>query len=93
MHRGTAVAQWLRRCATNRKVTRSIGTVIAAWLQTWDLIGPHANPQNATKFPKNLEYIYLFAVKMAYIQPQRKEESSKAFRKRVYHTLHARNRG
>jgi len=65
-----------------------VGTATAAWLQTWDLTGPHTNPPNATKFPKNLAYIYLFAIEMAYIQPQRREES-KAFRKRLYHTIHA----
>jgi hypothetical protein len=72
----------------HRQSTR-VGTATAAWLQTWDLTGPHANPPHATKFPKNLAYIYLFAIEMAYIQPQRKEESSKTFRKRLYHTLHA----
>jgi hypothetical protein len=66
-----------------------VGTATAAWLQTWDLTGPHTNPPNATKFPKNLAYVCLFVIGMAYIQPQRKEESTKAFCKRLYHKLHS----
>jgi len=73
-------------CRTYHQSTR-VGTATAACLQTWDFTGPHANPPNATKIPKNPAYIYLFAIEMAYIQPPRKEP--KAFRKRLYHTLHA----
>jgi len=51
------------------------GTATAAWLQTWNLLGQHANPLHATKFPTKEAYLYVYAVNMAYIQPPEQNET------------------
>jgi len=64
------------------------GSATAAWLQTWNLTGRHANPPHATKFPTKLAYLYVYAVSMAYITPPAHNEAPRCFRRRICTTLH-----
>jgi len=41
----------------------------ATWLREWDLDGPGANPPYIGRIPMTLEYVYRYALDMAYIAP------------------------
>jgi hypothetical protein len=65
------------------------GTGTAARLQTWNLTGRQANPPHATKIPTKLDYLYVYAVNMAYITPPGQNEAPRYFRRRIYALLHS----
>jgi hypothetical protein len=65
-----------------------VRSVTASWLNEWGLTGPLANPPLATRIPIKLAYTYIYAIDMAYVSPPCANESSKAFRRRLYSTLH-----
>jgi len=48
-----------------------------------------ANPQQATKFPTKLAYLYVYAVNMAYITPSEQVESPRYFLRRIYASVHS----
>jgi len=60
------------------------GSATAAWLQTRNLTGRHANPPHATQFPTKLAYLYVYAVNMTCITPPAHNEAPRCFRRRIY---------
>ena len=64
------------------------GTLPAEWQEYWKLEAYKANPPQISRIPKKtLAYLRIYAQEMAYINPPRDYESSKAFRQRIYQTL------
>jgi hypothetical protein len=45
------------------------------------------NPTHVQRIPKSLEYLRIYALEMAYIEPPQQSEAPRAFRARVYETL------
>jgi len=68
--------------------SRRVGTATVSWFQTWNLTRPHTNSPHSTRTPNTLAYTHIYAIDMAYINPPGREESSKAFRRRLYITLY-----
>jgi len=60
----------------------------AIWLREWNLNGFRANPPHIGQIPMTLEYLYRYAIDMAYITTPGKEETLQIFKLRVYNTLH-----
>ena len=73
-----------RMWAQNTK--RSSAT--ATWLREWNLDGPRTNPHHIGRKPMTLEYLYRYALDMAYIAPPGNDETLRTFKLRVYNTLH-----
>jgi len=60
----------------------------ATWLREWNLDGPRAKPPHIGRIPITLDYLYLYALDMAYIAPPGNDETLRTFKLRVYHTVH-----
>jgi len=58
----------------------------------WNPIGPQANPPPTRRNLHQLEYLLLYARDMAYIPPPDRDDTTKAFKKRIYNTLHTMER-
>jgi hypothetical protein len=46
------------------------------------------NPPHVRRIPKTLEYLRIYVLEMAYVNLPKQCESPRAFRQRVYRTLH-----
>ena len=64
------------------------GSATATWLQEWKLAGSRANPPHVGRIPTKLEYLYQYALDMAYIVPPASNEPLRTFKRRVYSTLY-----
>jgi len=60
----------------------------ATWLREWNLDGPRTKPPHIGRIPMTLEYLFRYALEMAYITPPGNEELLRTFKLRVYNTLH-----
>jgi hypothetical protein len=61
---------------------------ITAELQRyWNLNEKRRNPPHIQRIPKRLEYLRIYALEMAYVEPPQQTEAPRAFRRRVYETL------
>jgi len=49
------------------------GTLTAAWLQRWNLRKPEGNPPNILRIPRTFEYVRIYALEWAYLEPRRQE--------------------
>ena len=90
---GWALVDIAAKCKTlllNRMWVQSNkeGTATAAWLKEWNLSGPQENPPPRDRKLQQFEYLQLYARDMAYIPHPDRDESTKAFKKRIYKTLH-----
>jgi len=65
-----------------------MSSATATWLREWNLDGPRANPPHIGRIPMTLEYLYRYALDMAYIAPPSNDETLRTIRLRVYNTLH-----
>jgi len=63
------------------------GTLAAAWLQRWNLRKPQGNPPNIDRIPRKFEYLRIYALEWAYLEPRKPEETLRTFKRRVYGTL------
>jgi len=68
------------------------GTATAACFKKWNLSGSQENPPPRDRKLHQLEYLQLYVRDMAYIPHPDYDESTKAFKKRIYKTLHAMDR-
>ena len=64
------------------------GTVTADWMNRWGLQEQTKNPPYAGKTLHRLEYLHRYAMESAYLAPRDTSESAKAYKKRLYVTLH-----
>jgi hypothetical protein len=64
------------------------GSASAEWLQYWKIQKLGDIPPVAPTIPRNLEYIYTYVHDKPYVLKQKLVERPKAFRKRVYDTMH-----
>ena len=62
---GTAVAQWLRCCATNRKVAGSIPTGVSVFFVDINSFRSHCGPGVDSASNRNEHEVYLLGVKVA----------------------------
>jgi len=62
------------------------GTLTADWFRKWNLQIPGPNPPQIQRIPANIEYPHQFAMDGACITPQQKNETSKAYKRRIYDT-------
>jgi len=65
--RGAAVAQWLRCCATNRKVTGSIPAGVSGFLIDIKSFRSHYGPGVDSASNRNEYQKYFLGVKAAYV--------------------------
>jgi len=63
------------------------GTLTAACLQRLDLRKPEINPPNVRRIPRTFEYLRIYAIEWAYLEPRRQQETLRHFKRRVYGTL------
>jgi hypothetical protein len=63
------------------------GEITAEWQRYWNLNEKRGNPPHVQRIPKSLEYLRIYALEMAYVEPQQQTEAPRAFRRRVYETL------
>ena len=63
------------------------GTLTADWFRNSNLQIPGPNPPQIKRIPANTEYLRQFAIDGAYITPQRTNETSKAYKRRIYDTM------
>jgi len=94
---GWALVDIAAKCKTlllNRMWVQSNkeGTATAAWLKEWNLSGPQENPPPRDRKLQQFEYLQLYARDMAYIPHPDRDESTKAFKKRIYKTLRTMDR-
>jgi len=64
------------------------GRALLLFMHKWALDGPISNPPAAHGFPTALNYLQQFAIDMAYIPPHQPREARKAYKHRIYDTLH-----
>jgi len=60
------------------------GSSSAEWQHHWRLPMYRANPPHVQRIPKTLEYLHIYALEMAYIDPPKQSETPGAFRQRLY---------
>ena len=63
------------------------GTLTADWFRKWNLQVPGPNPPQIQRIPTNIDYLRQFVMDGAYITPQQKNETSKAYKRRIYDTM------
>ena len=63
------------------------GTLTATWFRAWNLQTKEPNPPQIQRLPVGMEYLRRFATHKAYIAPQGRSESSKAYKRRIYTTM------
>jgi hypothetical protein len=68
------------------------GTTTAAWLYKLNLSCPQTNPPPSRRNLHQFEYLQPYAHDMAYIPHPDRDENTKAFKKRIYNTLHTMER-
>jgi len=56
------------------------GTLTAAWLQRWNLRKQEGNPPNILRIPRTLEYLRLYALEWAYLEPKTQDETPRHFK-------------
>jgi len=60
----------------------------ATWLREWYLDGPRKNPPHIGRLPMTLEYLYWYALHMAYIAAIGNDETFRTFKLPFYNILH-----
>jgi len=60
----------------------------ATWLREWNLDGRRANHPHVGRIPVTLEYLYRYALDLAYIATTGNDKTLGTFNLRVYNTLH-----
>ena len=60
----------------------------ATWLRERNLDRPSVNPPHIGRIPTTLQYLYRYALDMAYIAPRGNDETLRTFKLRVHNTLH-----
>jgi hypothetical protein len=63
------------------------GTHTATWFKAWNLQTFEPNPPQIQRLPVRMEYLCQFAADTAYVAPQRRSESCKAYKRRIYTTM------
>jgi len=63
------------------------GTLTVDWFRKWNLQILDPNPPQIQRIPANIKYMRLFAMEGAYITPQQKNETNKAYKCRIYDTM------
>ena len=63
------------------------GTLTADLLRKWHLQTPGSNPPYIQRIPDGIEYLRQYALDDAYITPQQENETSKAYKRRIYNTM------
>jgi hypothetical protein len=64
------------------------GTLSAEWLRKWTLTEQSTNPPYRERIPAALGYLRRFEGESAHVVPQEREESKKAYKSRIYATMH-----
>jgi hypothetical protein len=64
------------------------GTITAEWLRAWDLLKTSKNLPNRDRIPGSMEYLRIHITDSAYIAPLGQNESVKAYKRRMYDTMH-----
>jgi len=63
------------------------GSLTADLLQFWGLLTTRSNPPNLRVIQQTLEYLRIYALERAYIEPRRQDETLKASKRRAYNNL------
>ena len=63
------------------------GTLTATWFRAWNLQTQEPNPPQIQRLPVGMEYLRQFATDTAYITPQGRSESCKAYKRPIYTTM------
>jgi hypothetical protein len=63
------------------------GTLTATWFSARNLQTLEPNPLQIQRLPVGMEYLSQFAADTAYIAPQGRSESCKAYKRRIYTTI------
>jgi hypothetical protein len=64
------------------------GTLTAEWLRAWDLLKPSTNPPNRDWVPASMEYLRLLSTDSAYVATLGQTESTRAYKRGIYDTIH-----
>ena len=67
--------------------SRREGEITAELLHNWNLQTQRGNPPHVEEIPRRLEYLRIYAMDKAYVEPHKQGEAPKTFRARVYDTL------
>jgi hypothetical protein len=67
--------------------SRRDGEITAEWLRYWNLQTERGNPPHIEGIPRRLEYLRIYAMEKAYVEPPRQGKAPRTFRARVYETL------
>jgi len=70
-----------------QKQSQPKGTITADWLKYWNLNTKPGNPPHPAGITENLGYLRTHATDATYIPGQRRTETSKVHKKRIYGTL------
>ena len=65
------------------------GSITADWLNYWNLNTQPGNPPYPNRISEKLDYLQVYAIDAAYIPRQRRTESNRMYKKRIYVSLHA----
>jgi len=55
--------------------------------QRWNLRKQEGNPPNILRIPRTLEYLRIYALEWAYLEPKKQDETPRQFKRRVYGAL------
>jgi len=72
-----------------REQGKKKGTVTADWMKRWGLQEQAENPPYAGRTPTTLAYLHQYDIEPAYLAPRRRNETTQAYKKRLYMTIHS----
>jgi hypothetical protein len=64
------------------------GEITAEWQRYWNLKEKRGNPSHVQRIPKRLEYLRIYALEMAYVEPPKQTEAPRALRRRFTRRMH-----
>ena len=69
------------------KQSQRTGTLMAEWIEKWNLHARSSNPPDITRVQRKLEYLHRYNIEAAYIPTRGTPESNKSYRRRLYECL------
>ena len=72
-----------------REQGKKKGTVTADWMKRWGLQEQAENPPYAGRTPTTLAYLHQYDIESAYLAPRGRHETTQAYKKHLYMTIHS----
>ena len=63
--------------------SRREGEITAELLHNWNLQTQRGNPPHVEEIPRRLEYLRIYAMDKAYVEPHKQGEAPKTFRESI----------